>query len=32
MSGIWPIFQTIRTIEVDRGRLLVNRITINRDA
>jgi len=22
MSGIWPIFQTIRTIEVDRGRLL----------
>jgi putative ABC transport system permease protein len=22
MSGVWPIFQTIRTIEVDRGRLI----------
>src|SRR5215470_8974024 len=22
MSGVWPIFQTIRTIEVERGRLL----------
>ncbi|MBI4473373.1 MAG: ABC transporter permease [Acidobacteria bacterium] len=22
MSGIWPVFQTIRTIEVDRGRLI----------
>ena len=22
MSGVWPVFQTIRTIEVDRGRLL----------
>ena len=22
MSGIWPEFQTMRTIEVDRGRLL----------
>jgi len=32
MSGIWPIFQTIRTIEVDRGRCWVNRITIQSDA
>jgi putative ABC transport system permease protein len=24
MSGIWPVFQTIRTIEVDRGRLLTD--------
>ncbi len=22
MSGVWPIYQTIRTIEVDRGRLM----------
>ncbi len=22
MSGVWPVYQTIRTIEVDRGRLL----------
>jgi putative ABC transport system permease protein len=22
MSGVWPVFQTIRTIEVDRGRLI----------
>src|SRR5437667_2392258 len=24
MSGVWPVFQKIRTIEVDRGRLLTD--------
>src|SRR5438093_1752408 len=24
MSGVWPVFQKIRTVEVDRGRVLTN--------
>lgn len=24
MSGVWPVFQTIRTIQVDRGRLITD--------